>query len=133
MTKKKVGNAMRNSVGAKILEGLQEFTDALEDNKAIAKQFTCRTVVLDLMPVPYSPAKVQATRKILRASQGLFAQFLGVSVKTVAAWEQGQNSPSDIACRFMDEIQRNPDFWRKRLKESVTIKCGVDADLGCIH
>lgn len=120
-------NAMKDSVGAKIIEGLGEFTEALEDGRSVTKQFTCRTVVLDLIPVPYSPEKVVATRRLLRSSQGIFAQFLGVSMKTVRAWEQGKNTPSDLACRFMDEIQRNPDFWRKRLMDSVTIKRGTTA------
>jgi putative transcriptional regulator len=119
---KKGPDSMKDSVGAKIIEGLREFTEALEKGEQITERFTCRTVMLDLMPVPYGPEAVKATRKLLGASQGIFAQFLGVSAKSVCAWEQGVNTPSDIACRFMDEIQRNPDFWRKRLRESVTIK-----------
>ena len=119
---KKGAQSMRGSVGARIIEGLREFTEALEKGEAIAERFTCRTVVLDLSPVIYGPETVKGTRRLLRASQGILAQFLGVSVKAVRAWEQGVNTPSDIACRFMDEIQRNPDFWRKRLLESVTIK-----------
>ncbi len=27
-----------------------------------------------------------------------------------------------MACRFMDEIQRNPEFWRKRLLDSAKVK-----------
>jgi len=119
---KKGPQSMGGSVGAKIIEGLREFTEALEKGETITKRFTCRTVVLDLSPVVYGPETVKGTRRLLRASQGIFAQFLGVSVRAVRAWEQGVNTPSDIACRFMDEIQRNPDFWRKRLLESVTVK-----------
>jgi DNA-binding transcriptional regulator YiaG len=36
-------------------------------------------------------------------------------------WEQGK-TPSDIASRFMDEIQRNPEYWRQRLKEAIKTK-----------
>jgi putative transcriptional regulator len=126
---KKGSVSMKDSVGVKIIEGLKEFTDALESGEKIAERFTCRTVMLDLVPLAYGPDAVKATRKLLGASQGIFAQFLGVSPKSVRAWEQGVNSPSDIACRFMDEIQRNPDFWRKRLMESVTVR--RDADVHC--
>jgi putative transcriptional regulator len=122
----KGSNSMENSVGAKIIEGLREFTESLEKGDAITERFTCRTVMLELMPLAYGPDAVRATRKILGASQGIFAQFLGVSIKSVRAWEQGVNIPSDIACRFMDEIQRNPEFWRKRFMESITIKRGTD-------
>lgn len=85
-------------------------------------RFTCRTFVLDLEPASYNPNDVKSTRKLLSASQGMFAKFLGVSIKTVRAWEQGTNTPSDMACRFMDEIRRNPDYWRSRLRESVRVK-----------
>ena len=113
---------MRDSVGKKIIEGLREFTEALENNERITEKFTCRKVTLDLLPVPYSPRTVKSTRKLLAVSQGVFAQFLGVSVKTVSAWEQGRIAVGDMACRFMDEIQRNPEYWRKRLRESIRVK-----------
>jgi len=113
---------MKRSVAKNIIEGLREFTEALENDEPIANKFTCRKVVLDLLPVPYNPKAVKATRKLLAASQAVFAQFLGVSVKAVRAWEQGINTPSDLACRFMDEIQRNPEYWRKRLRESIKVK-----------
>jgi putative transcriptional regulator len=115
---------MRESVGKKIIEGLKEFTEALENDERIAEKFTCRKVTLDLLPVPYSPKTVKSTRKLLMVSQGVFAQFLGVSVKTVRAWEQGRTVVGDMACRFMDEIQRNPEYWRKRLRESIRVKEG---------
>ena len=127
---KKGAESMKDSVGAQIIEGLREFTESLEKDELITERFTCRTIMLDLDPTTYSPATVKATRKLLRASQGIFAQFLGVSARAVRAWEQGVNTPSDIACRFMDEIHRNPDFWRKRLRESVRIK--RNADVHCV-
>jgi putative transcriptional regulator len=113
---------MKNSAGKKILEGLREFTEALENDEQITEKFTCRKVTLDLLPLSYDPNTVKSTRGLLRASQGIFAQFLGVSIKTVRAWEQGRMGPSDMACRFMDEIQRNPEYWRKRLMESIRVK-----------
>jgi HTH-type transcriptional regulator/antitoxin HigA len=63
-------------------------------------------------------AVLAGRRKVLNASQALFAQFLGVSVKAVRKWESGQ-APSEMACRFMDEIRRNPKYWHKRLRESM--------------
>lgn len=113
---------MKKSVGKRIIEGLKEFAEALENDEPIAEKFTCRKVTLDLLPVNYDPKAVKSTRKLLAASQGVFAQFLGVSVKTVCAWEQGRIAPSDMACRFLDEIGRNPEYWRKRLRESIRVK-----------
>lgn len=113
---------MRDSVEKRIKSRLKGFVDALKRDESISEKFTCRTVVLDLHPMRYNSKAVLATRKLLNVSQGVFAHFLGVSVKTVRAWEQDRSNPSDMACRFMDEIQRNPDYWRKRLSESILVK-----------
>jgi putative transcriptional regulator len=114
---------IKPSVGKRIVQGLEEFATALE-NKAgrIADRFTCHVIELDLQPSAYGPEEVRQARKVLGASQMVFARFLGVSVKTVRAWEQGVNTPQDVACRFMDEIKRDPKYWLKRLKESAVVK-----------
>src|SRR5947209_20214199 len=109
----------RSTVGARIIQGLQEFADVLEKKEPVTEKFTCWVVELDLRPTPYSAERVRETRKLLNASQAVFARLLGVSVKTVCAWEQGKNVPMDIACRFMDEIRLNPGYWVKRLKAST--------------
>jgi DNA-binding transcriptional regulator YiaG len=113
---------MKDNVANKILRGLKEFTDALERDEVISEKFTCRKVTLDLQPMAYTPKAVKDTRKILKASQAVFAQFLGVKPSAVRSWEQGRQAPSDMACRFLDEIQRNPDYWRTRLRESIRVK-----------
>ncbi len=110
------------SVGARIIQGLTEFAESLEKKEPLADKFNCRVVELDLRPAVYSPELVKKTRKLLSASQTVFARFLGVSVKTVRSWEQGINTPNDIACRFMDEIRFNPNYWRQRLHDSATVK-----------
>jgi putative transcriptional regulator len=110
------------SVGGRIIQGLQEFAESLERKESVAEKFTCRVVELDLRPETYSPELVKETRKLLNASQSVFARLLGVSVKTVRAWEQGINTPMDVACRFMDEIRHNPGYFLKRLKDSAVSK-----------
>ncbi len=74
--------------------------------------------VADELAVYDSPLVIE-TRKVLNVSQVLFARFLGVSPKTVRSWEQNAGSPSPMACRFMDEIRRAPDYWAERLQESA--------------
>jgi len=110
-----------NSVEDDLVEGLEGFLADLKSDSPIEKKYTCRRVVLDLEPHSYDAEHIRATRRILNASQEVFAQFLGVSVKAVRKWEGG-GTPSDIACRFMDEIRRNPGYWKSRLKESVKIR-----------
>ena len=104
--------------GGKILDALADFTDALEKGE-VAKRLTCRQIRLDLRSKPYGPVLVKRTRRIMGLSQVLFAGFLGVSPKTIRAWEQGLSTPNMMACRFMDEIRRTPDHWAKRLMESA--------------
>ena len=116
----------RKSVGQTIIERLQDFTEALERGDKISEKFTVRRVTLDLQPTPYDPELVLQTRLQLGLSQALFAKFLGVAKSTVQKWEQGWTEPSDMACRFMDEIRSNPEYWMKRLEELVQPKeeCG---------
>jgi len=109
-------------VGQKILKRLGTFVDVMGKTQNLSERFTCRKIELKLMPELYNPKKVKNIRKILGVSQALFAQFLGVSARTVAAWERGAKTPQDIACRFMDEIRRNPDYWKARLIESAKPK-----------
>jgi putative transcriptional regulator len=105
------------SIGAQIIQGLKEFVEDLENGVNIEKKYNCRRVVVNPETTEYSPERVRETRRLLRASQTVFARFLGVSPQTVRAWEQGTNVPSDLASRFMDEIHHNPDYWRRRLKD----------------
>jgi putative transcriptional regulator len=112
----KKNRTAEQSVENEILEALTDFTDALEKGE-VTQRFNSRQIKLNLVPTPYSPELVKETRKVLGVSQSLFARFLGVSPKTVRAWEQGVNAPHKMACRFMDEIRQNPQFWTQRLRE----------------
>ena len=114
---------IQNSVERDLVEGLEGLLSDLKADAPIVERYTCRRVVLDLEPSHYTPELVKATRELLKASQALFAKFLGVSVKTVHSWESNNGKdPSDMACRFMDEIQRNPQYWRERIKDSTKVK-----------
>ena len=105
-----------SALGAEMAAGLSAFCDALESGKSVEKRFTVRTVSLDLQPKPYGPEDVKHVRKMLNASQALLAKFLGVSVKTIRAWEQGTRPVPTIACRYLDDIVAYPDLWRNRLR-----------------
>ncbi len=113
---------MNPSVAERIKKRLEEFTQDLESGQIIQAKYTCRRVEFRLRPKPYNSAMVKKTRKLLGASQGVFAMFLGTSVKTIQAWEQGTSSPTKMACRFMDEIRRDLEHWRRRLKDSLVAK-----------
>ncbi|NQU23776.1 MAG: transcriptional regulator [Candidatus Nealsonbacteria bacterium] len=108
------------SVGQRMVGRLKRFAEALETTDSIPERFTCRTIRLNLEPMHYDPDRVRAARLSLHASQTIFAQFLGVSVAAVRDWEQGVKPPRGSSCRIMDEITRDPEYWRGRLKELAT-------------
>ena len=111
------------TLGELLAEGFEEFADALQsDKRAAAEEFTCHKISLELQPTAYDPTLVRETRQLLKASQSVFAKFLGVSVKTVRAWEQGNNVPRDATCRLMDEIRHNPKYFQKRMSELAVRK-----------
>jgi putative transcriptional regulator len=108
-----------SSVGAEILEVLEEVRDALNSGEPLERRFTVRSYRLDFAPNDYGPAEVRSVRRLLGLSQPLFADFLSVDASTVRSWEQGTRLPSMIARRFMDEITLNPEYWRGRLRASA--------------
>jgi DNA-binding XRE family transcriptional regulator len=59
---------------------------------------------------------------MLNASQAVFARFLGVRPTTVRAWECGNNVPSDMAARFLDEIRANPSLFKARMVQVIKPK-----------
>ena len=113
------GSARRSSVGAEILEALEEIRDALKSGEPLERRFTVRSYRFDFAARDYGPDDVRSVRQLLGLSQPLFADFLGVDASTVRSWEQGTRPPSTIARRFMDEVTVNPEYWRGRLRESI--------------
>jgi putative transcriptional regulator len=108
------------TVGERLAERLARFADGLQKADKLEDSFTCRTIRLNIAPRKCSPGRVKQARRQLRASQRVFASFLGVSVSAVRDWEQGLKPPGGAACRIMDEIRRDPDYWLARLRELST-------------
>ncbi len=51
---------------------------------------------------------VKEIRRTANLTQRTLAEFLGVSTKTVEAWESGRNVPSGPACRILAMIAMDP-------------------------
>lgn len=114
MAKKKLNDVERD-----LLEGMEWTVEQLKSEKPLST----RRVVLNLQAQEFTAAEVKAVREKLNLSQAMFAQFLGVARKSVCAWEGGRKPP-EIACRFMDEIRRNPAPFQKHIQEAIQIKGG---------
>lgn len=109
----------RAEVTQRTIDRLKRFSERLESEQPLSEFYSCRKVILEIEMEPYTAEMVKETRKLLGVSQPLFAKFLNVSVSTVQKWERGENLPEGAACRLMDEIRRDPAYWRKRFKSMV--------------
>lgn len=90
-----------SSVYESIFAGLNE---AIEDAKSEEKKLKRRVVAVE--PIKdYSANEVRKIRKSTGLSQRLFAGYMGVSVKTVEAWEAGTNQPSGAASRILSMME----------------------------
>ena len=92
----------------------------MRTGEPLERHFTVRTYKVEFTPREYGPGDVRRVRDLLGMSQVLFARFLGVDANTVRSWEQGTRPPSSIARRFMDEIEGNPEYWRRRILQNAT-------------
>ena len=74
-------------------------------NEAVAYEKgenTARPASVTIAPLPeVSAAEVKELRQSLNMTQRTFAALMGVSNKTVEAWEKGTNAPAGTARRMM--------------------------------
>ncbi len=74
-------------------------------------KLNAKTVTLSIQPVDsFAPEEIKKIRNSTGLTQVLFAKFIGVSVKTVEAWESGRNRPEGAACRLLSMTQSDPTF-----------------------
>ena len=52
---------------------------------------------------------VKRIRHNVGLSQPLFAEFLGVSVKTIRSWEQGLSHPSGASSRLLEALDKEKE------------------------
>lgn len=73
-----------------------------------AKKTTLSIAPLDT----FTSSEIKEIRNNTGMTQVLFAQYMGVSVKTVEAWEAGRNQPEGSARRLLAITKANPSFPR---------------------
>lgn len=96
------------SVYESLVQGLNE---AIEYKKGNLK---LRAVTISTAPLPeMDSSQIKNIRKSLDMTQGIFADVIGVSVKTVEAWEAGTNTPSGAARRMLSLLQSDPELPKK--------------------
>ncbi len=70
-----------------------------------------RKTTLSVMPLDtFTSSEIKEIRNKTGLTQVLFAKYMGVSVKTVEAWEAGKNSPEGAARRMLTLTRTDPSF-----------------------
>lgn len=98
-----------SSVFESIMTGL---TEAIEDAQFGNKKLNRRTVTI--IPVKeYQADQIKKIRNNVHMSQKTIAGYLGVSEKTVEAWEAGINHPSGAASRLLNMMEMDEELTEK--------------------
>lgn len=70
---------------------------------------TRRTLTIQDVP-QFTPPEIKAIRMHANMTQNVFAFVLGVSTKSIEAWEGGRSTPSGPARRLLSLLAENPHF-----------------------
>lgn len=93
-----------NSLFEDLREGLQE---AIDYEKGRGKAKTTTYVITPVKK--YSNKDIKSIRNKAGMTQAVFAKYLGVSQKTVEAWELGRTHPTGPACRLLDILEQGKE------------------------
>jgi len=96
----------KKSVYESIMTGLNE---ALEDAQSTQKVLKRNKVTVEPVKV-YEADEIKMIRKSTGMSQKSFASYIGVSDKTVEAWEAGTNHPSGAASRLLRMLELDKEL-----------------------
>ncbi|MCF0262488.1 MAG: helix-turn-helix domain-containing protein [Sphaerochaetaceae bacterium] len=96
------------SVFDDIKQGLNQ---AIEYEKGSLKAKTTRLSISE--PVTFKAKEIKKIRQDAGLTQKNFALFMGVSIKTVEAWESGRIVPSGPASRLLYFTRQDPTFPHK--------------------
>jgi putative transcriptional regulator len=94
-----------------IVKGLEE---AIEYEKGNLKGVKRHVVTVRPLTV-YQADKIKKIRTKLELSQTAFASVIGVSKKSVEAWEAGKNIPQGPAQRMLELLDKRPVIAKRYL------------------
>ena len=93
-----------NSLFKDLKKGLEE---AIEYEKGSLKAKEKTYMILPIKE--YSSKQIRNVRMSAGMTQSVFASYMGVSIKTVEAWEGGRSHPTGPAFRLLDILSSNAD------------------------
>jgi putative transcriptional regulator len=90
---------------------MQSLTEAVDYQQ---DKIPARKTKLTIKPVvAFNTEDVKRIRPKTGLSQIVFAGSLGVSLKTVGAWESGRNKPEGASRRLLEIVRDDPGFLRR--------------------
>lgn len=98
------------TIGESIISSLEEAIK-YEKGKKI-KGLKSHTINIASIP-DYRGKEIKEIRNELGLTQSVFAHVLGVSKKTVEAWESGKNQPAGPAQRMLSLLEQDKSFLKK--------------------
>jgi putative transcriptional regulator len=91
-----------------IMQDLTEAVDYQQD------KIPTRKIKPTIKPVAaFNTEDIKRIRQKTGLSQVVFASSLGVSPKTVEAWENGRNKPEGSSRRLLEIVRDDPGFLRR--------------------
>jgi putative transcriptional regulator len=98
-----------NKVYSSIISGLNETIEYEKGNLNSVKKHK-----VTVSPLPHFEGdQIKKIRADMNLSQRLFADILGVSLKTVEAWEAGKNVPQGPAQRMLELFAKDAGILEK--------------------
>jgi putative transcriptional regulator len=96
---------------------MQGLTEAVDYQQG---KITARKTRLTIKPViTFNTDDIKKIRKRTGLSQVMFAGSLGVSPKTIEAWENGRNKPEGASRRLLEIVRDDPGFLKRFEAEGV--------------
>ncbi|EPF26320.1 hypothetical protein HMPREF1221_01393 [Treponema socranskii subsp. paredis ATCC 35535] len=81
-----------------------------------------RKTIYEIQPVKkYDNTEIKQIRTSAGMTQPLFAKYMGVSSKTVEAWEKGTNHPTGTACRLISMLENKTFETLPFVKKTATM------------
>lgn len=107
ISKPDAGVIMVGTGGRNMNEFYEELMAGLNEAVAIERgELKGKKTVYEIQPVKkYTDNEIRRIRNSVGMTQVLFADYMGVSSKTVEAWESGKNHPTGTACRLISMLE----------------------------
>jgi len=100
------------------LEVIDEFAEIKEKGTGHLRRRTRKCAPVS--PVKhFEPHEIKAIREKNQFTQSYFGEFLGVSLKTVQAWEAGTNRPMGTTLRIFQILEQDPNALDKFILTKV--------------